>query len=164
MAPTAAEQEFARLVGSGKFTQTAAYSQAFDVSKIQPGTVIKRASALAKREDIKALIAVVVEGAGVASVKAAAYTIDVAIAEADEARADAKANGQASAQVAAIKLKSQLAGHVLDRKEIKAVDPLKDATTEELGRLRDEITRRIVAAKDAELVTGVAHLELRKAA
>lgn len=150
MALTEKQQAFVEAIATDRLSYSAAYSKAFDVSGMQKLTVAKRASELARKPEIQAEINVILEGARRNSVKAAAYSLDDAIAEVDEGLELAKTNGQSSAFLQGVKLKAQLAGHVIDRKEVSTKDPLTGATIEELGRMRDEITRRMLAAKAAE--------------
>ena len=147
------EEAFARAVATGKLNQSAAYSECYEAASLSPAVIADRASRLAGKPEVQARIKVLTVGVTKAALKAAAYTLDVAIGEVDEIMSEARANKQAAAAVAAVKLKAQLAGHVIDRKEIKEIDPLKGATLEELGKLRDEITMRMLAAREAEVIT-----------
>jgi len=153
MAMTPQETAFARLYATGKVPRNEAYSTIYDVANLSKSALNKRASLLASRPDIVAAVKVITDGVTSATVKAAAYTIDKAMEEAEEARQLAHRTGQSSAASAAVKLKSQLAGHVLDRKEVSTKDPLAGATIDELARLRDEVTRRILAAREASALT-----------
>jgi len=146
------QEQFARAIAAGK-PQSVAYAEVYGAGKRSEKTLAEAACRLANTPQVRMRINVITEGATRASIKAAAHTIDVAIDEVDQIMHEARANGQASAAVAAAKLKSQLAGHVLDRKEIREIDPLKGATLEELVKLRDEITRRMLAAREAEDIT-----------
>lgn len=147
---TEKQMVFIECVALKRMSLLDAYSTAFDVTGMKASTIAKRGSELFKRPDINAEINLVIEGARRASVKAASYTLDDAIADVEEGMNLAKTNGQSSAYVQAVKLKAQLAGHVIDRKEVSTKDPLATATLDELGTMRDEITRRILAAKAAE--------------
>lgn len=154
MALSPKHEEFARLVASGKFTQSEAYAQVYDATAMTADNLSRRASRLANTPKVVDRIEVLKVGATAAAVKAAAYTLDAAMVDIDRVLKLAEDKGQTSAAVAAVKLKSQLAGHVLDRKEVSTKDPLADATNAELVKLRAEIDARLAASKQAEEVTG----------
>lgn len=153
MALTPQQAKFAENIAVKRMTQFDAYSDAYDVSAMSRSTAMKRSGEMAKHPEVEAQIQVLREGATKTAIKAAAYTLDAAISECDEVLQLAKEKGQTSAAVAAVKLKSQLAGHVLERKETSVKDPLADATNAELVKLRAEIDARLAASKQAAEVT-----------
>lgn len=153
MALTAAQAKFAHGIAVDRLSQVAAYSAAYDVSNMSKSTIDRRAREVAQHPGVKAEIELISAGATAAAITAAAYTLDKAISEAEDARILAHKMGQASAASGAVKLKAQLAGHVVERKEFSEKDPLKDATNDELVKLRAEIDARLSAGKAAAEVT-----------
>lgn len=150
MALTEQQERFAQLVAVDRKSQRAAYLEAYGDGGAASSTIDRRARAVATQPEVVARVKVLVDGATEKLCEIGAYTLQAALIEAEEARQLAHERGQASAAAAAVKLKAQIAGHVLDKKEVSTKDPLTGATIEELGRMRDEITRRMLAAKAAE--------------
>lgn len=152
MALTAKQERFAQNIALKGMNQTEAYSEAYDSAKMGPASVNANASRLALHPDVKARIDVLREGATRAAVKAAAYTRDDAIREADEARLAALANGQGSAVVAATKLKSELAGH-LSEKKADAKATLDDMDVESLLKLKAAVEDKVERSREALAMT-----------
>lgn len=153
MALTAKQEQFAQGIALKGLNQSAAYSAAYDASKMTPETIACRASELAKHSDVADRINVLRERATGAAVKKAGYTLADAIAEADELAADGKALGQISAAVAAIKLKAQLGGHLVEKKEIRT-GSLEDTDLEKLAHMKAQAEAEMQAAEDAASVVG----------
>jgi hypothetical protein len=145
---TAKEELFAKKIALENLNQTAAYSAAYDVSKMAPKTITDRGHDLAKKPDVAARITVLRERATNAAVEKAALTLADCITEAGEMLEDAKALGQVSAGVAAVKLRAQLAGH-LTEKESKSKGPLDDLDISGLVELRQQLDAKLIRNRDA---------------
>lgn len=109
---------------------------------------------LAASEEVKARINVLAHRAAGTAASVAAYTLDMAMTEAEQARQLAQAKGQAAAATAAVKLKAQLAGHVIEKKEVKQTSSLDNANATTLEGIRREVEERLQRVKDAEALTG----------
>ena len=116
-------------------------------------SVTKAASALATRPDVASRINVLKGRATAAAVKNAALTLEDCLAEAGEMLQDAKALGNTSAGVAAAKLRAQLAGHLVERKEVKD-SRLDDATVDNILDVLKELKQRAAAAAEADALVG----------
>ena len=85
-------------------------------------------------------------------------TLADCIAEANIWVADAQALGNTSAGVAATKLRAQLAGHLVERKEVSTKGQLDDMDIAALAKMRDEANRliqvQVDAAAEAAALTG----------
>lgn len=152
---TAKQERFAQNIALKGMNQSAAYAEAYDAGKMTPETITSRASELAAHSGVAARINVLKEGTARAAVKAAAYSRDDAIQEADEARLAALANGQSSATVAAIKLKAELSGHLADKKA-DAKGSLDDMDIEKLLELRKAVEDKVERSREALAMTGPA--------
>ena len=153
MALTAKQEAFCRGVALDKLTQSASYARAYDTSKMTESAVSSKAAQTAAIPEVRERIAVLIERATTAAVKKAAYTLADAIKEADTAMQDGMALGQVSAAVAAIKLKAQLGGHLVERKEV-VTKHLEAADIEVLEHMQKEIATRLKRAREAKDLTG----------
>lgn len=154
MALTIKQEKFAQAVALQGMTQSAAYSACYDAAKLSPANLARRASEVARHPEVAARMVVLTERAAADAVKKAAYTLDAAITEADQLIADARSLGQVSAAVAAAKHKAQLAGHLVEKKEITNRSGLDDLDAEKLKKLRDELNARLDRAREAQALVG----------
>ena len=125
MALTAKQEAFARAVGVEGLNQTEAYTKAYGAGKMSPNALSSTAARLAALPPVAARIAVLIEGPTAEAVRKTGLTLADSINEAGEMLDGAKAAGQYSAGVAAAKLRAQLAGHLVERKEVRS-GPLED--------------------------------------
>ena len=153
MALTAKQEQFAKNVGLRGMNQSEAYSAAYDASKMTPESIATAASRLVADANVSSRINVLRERATAAAVKKTGYTLADAIDEADVAAREGLALGQVSATVAAVKLKAQLAGHLVEKKEIRT-GALEEVDLEKLALMREQAEREIKAAEDAASVVG----------
>ena len=128
---TAKQEAFCRAIAVEGLNQSAAYSKAYDAAKMTAKSISEAASRLAADSKVAARIAVISEGATAVAVKKAGLTLADAMGEAGELLDGAKAAGQYSAGVAAAKLRAQLAGHLVERKEVRS-GPLEDVDIQRL--------------------------------
>ena len=154
MALTAKQEVFCQKLALGTMTQSEAYACAYDVARMTPKSLAEAASKLMRSPEVSARVEVLRERAAKAAVKRAAVTLDSCIADAEELMADAKALGQISAGVAAAKLRAQLSGHLVERKEVKQTGPLDETDVEKLVEIKAEVERKLAAAKDAAELLG----------
>lgn len=105
MALTDKQEAFCRFVVETQ-NQSEAYRRAFDTSKMKDITVVKRASELANRSDIKGRLAELRK----ANQQRHEITVDSLVEELEEARRVARDEGQASAMVASTMGKAKLMG------------------------------------------------------
>ena len=134
---TEKQEAFAVEVAKGT-SLTKAYKLCLDAEKMSDTTVLSRAKELARTPHVEARISVLRSLATAAAVRATAYTLEAAMKEADIAYEAAHALGQTSTMVSAATLKAKLAGHLIERKEVRS-GPLEDADISELTRLRSEL-------------------------
>lgn len=132
----------------GGATQVEAYKAAFDTSTMLETTISKRAGELAKLPKIAVTISGIVKGAQDLAARALSYTLHDAILEADRLIGMAEAEGQSGAAVSAATLKAKLAGHLVERKEVRS-GPLEDADVQELQRVRRELARSKESEREA---------------
>ena len=151
---TAKEEIFCQCLAMRKMNQSEAYSTAWDASKAKPETIASKASILASQEKIKARISVLTERATAIAVKKAGLTLADEIMACTETLENARALGQASAEVAAIKLRAQLGGHLVERKEVSTKGTLEEADIAKLMALKREIDLRITLSKEAADLVG----------
>jgi hypothetical protein len=121
-----------------------AYRAIYDCKNRTPEQVSSAASSLARSPKVAAKISALQRGAEAAAVAKTSYTLADAIKEAEDLRAMAVEKGQVAAATQAASLKAKLAGHLIDRKEIKS-GPLEDTDVEDLEALLAELKRRKAA-------------------
>ncbi|MDP3940358.1 MAG: hypothetical protein Q8R92_19765 [Deltaproteobacteria bacterium] len=148
MALTAKQEAFARAVAIGGMNQTAAYASTYEVGKSTQKSIQDSASRLAAEPQVKARIKLLTERAAGVAVKKAGLTLAQSMAEAESLLEDAQALGQISAGVAAAKLRAQLAGHLVEKKEEKT-GPLTDMDVTSLLALKAEVQAQLQRNKDA---------------
>jgi hypothetical protein len=154
---TPKEESFAIAVGAGVCkTLTDAYSRIYETGGMKPETVGRRASELAAKPRVAARIQLVRERAANAAVKKAAYTLEAALDEADELIEAAKAHKQTSAGVAALKLKAQLAGHLVEKKEVSTTSQLSDSDSKAIAEMKAQAEAALKAAQDMVDMVGIA--------
>lgn len=141
---TPKQQAFVTKVVCENLSYSDAYRACFDCSKRTPLQVNSAAGSLARSPKVAARILAMRRGAEVAAVAKTSYTLADAIKEAEDLRAMAVEKGQVAAATQAASLKAKLAGHLIDRKEIKS-GPLEDTDVEELEALLAELKRRKAA-------------------
>ena len=158
---TGKQEAFARAVALEGLDQTAAYSKAYDTSKMAAETINKEASKLGLHPAIATRIDVLKAGATAVAVKKAGYTLADAIDQAEGFVLQAAALGQASAGVAAVKLKAQLAGHLVEKKEITN-SALTPSDVQSLRDLQADLAERRKRAKEAQALVGEAEQEAER--
>jgi hypothetical protein len=154
VALTAKQEAFCRAVALEGLDQTAAYSKAYDVSKMKQESVHKAASNLANDPKVSTRIAVLTERATAAAVKKAGYTLADAMAEAEEVLDDAKALGQIGPAVSAVKLRAQLAGHLVEKKEVSTKTSLEETDVDSLLKIKAQVDAQLDRAREALGMTG----------
>lgn len=112
------------------------------------------ASRLAAKIHVAARIAVLTERATTIAAKKAGLTLADCIEEANIWVEDAKALGNTSAGVAATKLRAQLAGHLVEKREVKNTGPLDEADVGALSTMLVVAGEEIQRLKDAQALTG----------
>ena len=125
-----------------------AYRAVYNSQKSKPATVNRAAKELADNPRLAARIALLRQGATAIAIKKAGYTLADAMTEAAEDRQLAIAGGQASAAVAATKLRAQLAGHLIERKETSNKGALDDTDVAVLVAMRDEMIIKLKRLQD----------------
>lgn len=138
---TPKQQAFVVKVTCENLSFSDAYRAVYDCTNRTPEQINSAASSLARSAKVAARISAVQRGAEAAAVAKATYNLQAAIAEAEEQRVAALEKGQIAAATAASKLKAQLAGHLVERKEIRS-GPLEDSDVEDLEALLAELKRR----------------------
>lgn len=146
------QDQFAQAVALKGMTQSEAYASVYDTSKSTAKTVAESASRLAAEPNVRARIAVLVERATGAAVKIGARTLAADMADADIAIGNARALGQVAAEVAAIKLRAQLAGNLVEKKEVRS-GALDEMDLEHLAVLRAMADAEIQRTRDAVELT-----------
>lgn len=134
-------ERFAVLVACERATFTDAYRAVYNCAGRTQEQVSKAASSLAAAQEIKDRILELQGRAADDAARKAAYTLADAIAEAESLRALAEERGHTAAAITAATLKAKLAGHLIERKEIKT-GPLEDSDVEDLEALLAELKRR----------------------
>jgi hypothetical protein len=131
---TPKQEKFAQCVASG-MTQSDAYRAAYSVGeKTKPETVQRKASELAKDGKISARVAELRKPIA----QKAQYTLETAMKEADKAYLLAERLDKPEAMVSAAKLRAQLAGVFVDRKQIQ-ISKVAEGDTESLVAARNAI-------------------------
>lgn len=154
MALTGRQEVFCRKVALENMTQRAAYSCAYEAGTKTEAAIDKLASSVASHPEVIARIEVLRQGATAAAIKTAGYSLAQAITEAEEARQDAKGNGQSSAAVAAVTLKAKLSGLLVEKKEVTTRGPLDDQDVAGLVAIRDEVNAKLQRAREALEMSG----------
>jgi hypothetical protein len=142
VALTAKQEAFCQKVACEGLNQTDAYKAVYDTSKSQPGSIYSNASSLARSAEVMARISALRGATTATAVKKAGYTLADAMADADDAMKLAIDKGQVASVVTAAALKAKLAGHMIDRKEVKNIGPLEEADVQELSTMLDELRAR----------------------
>ena len=153
MALTAKQEAFAKAIARGGMNQSDAYSSVYDAEKMLPKSITDKASELARYVEVAARVDVLRARATDAAVKKAAFTLAEEIEACSRAVENAQAGGQVSAEVAAIKLRAQLGGHLVERKEVRS-GPLTEADITSLARMLSEVDEKIRVSKEAAQVVG----------
>jgi len=132
-------------------THSDAYRTAYDCSRMTSLSVTSSASRLAAQPNIAAVLAKERERVALAVVKATAYTMQDAMDEANQARELAHSVGQAGAAVSAVTLRAKLAGHLIERKEVR-IGQLDDSDLDDLLAMRDYVREeRVIEAEVVEV-------------
>lgn len=155
MALTSKEEQFAQSVALKQMDVVTAYTTVYNVTKMSPGMIEKKANALSVKLEVQQRISVLRDRAMSASQKKEQYDLAAAIAEADTLIEDGKALGQIGAAVSAAQLKAKLAGHLVDRKEVTNKTGLEGADVQTLEAMKKKIQRELDAAREAAELTGV---------
>jgi hypothetical protein len=129
-------------VGTEGLADTEAYKLTYDCTKLLPEQIKRRSYDLLHSPIVAERIRVLRGAMEAAAVKAAAYTLADAIREAEEIRAKAFTAGNLTAANSAAALKAKLAGHLVEKKEVK-FGALEQADVDELEMLRAELRRRL---------------------
>lgn len=144
---TGKREKFTRALFEG-LSQTEAYRRAFNTENMANTTITKRACELAKDERVKAML----EGLKAPIVEKLRekyeYSLQHAMAEAQEAFQVGKKTNSGNAMVAAVVLRAKLNGLMIERKEV---------TITEVQKLDDDALDRLIALKAVE--AGVAMAE-----
>ena len=122
---TPKQNAFCLHVAQGR-SQSDAYRLIYDASKMKPESVTTAASILAANEMVADRISVLSSRAAARATNKTAYTLEAAILEAEDIRHEALADGNQGAAVSAATLKAKLAGHLVERKEVRS-GPLEEA-------------------------------------
>lgn len=134
--------------------QSEAYSTAYDASRMTAESITSAASKVAAHDAVAARILVLKGRATAAAVKKAGLTLADEIQACSTAVENARALGQTAAEVAAIKLRAQLGGHLVERKEVSTKGTLEEADIAKLMALKREIDLRITLSKEAADLVG----------
>jgi hypothetical protein len=131
---TPKQEKFAQCVASG-MTQADAYRSAYAVGEsTKPETVLKRASELMANGDISGRVLELRKPV----IKKMQYTLETAMQEADKAYLLAERLDKPEAMVSAAKLRAQLAGVFVDRKQIQ-ISKVAEGDTDSLVAARNAI-------------------------
>lgn len=139
---TPKQEQFVHLVAREGLTNTEAYKRVYDCTAAPHEEIPKRAYALATSAKVASAIATIKGAVQAEASRKAAYTLADAIKEADEILEAARRANNLTAANQAAKLKAQLAGHMVERREIK-FGALEQSDVEELEAIRDEVRRRL---------------------
>ncbi len=145
---TAKQSAFCNAVALENQSLSEAYRAVYDTSKCKPETVHRSATQLAKSPMIATRIAELKGKAEAASVRAASYTLDAAMVQAEELRIRAQSMGQLPTAAAMVVHKAKLAGLLVEKREVRQ-GPLEESDVQELIALRDELRARAAAEKAA---------------
>lgn len=152
MALSKKKEHFAQLVAKGE-TQSDAYRLSHPDSEAADATIHEAASRMAADSEVAARITGLVEGARLQSVTAAAYTLDMAMAEADLGLRLAIQMGQSGTIAQVVKLKSQLAGHLAEKKGDIPAAALDEADVTMIQEIRAALVAKAKAnAQAAEMM------------
>lgn len=149
MALTVKQEAFAVRVGTEGLTQAEAYKLTYDCSKSNPDTIRTRAYELASSPVVAERIGVLRGAVQAEAQRKASYTLKDAIAEAEEIRAEAFSKGNMTAANAAAALKAKLAGHMVERKEVR-FGALEQSDVEELEAMQAELRKRLAERRGIE--------------
>lgn len=149
---TPKQEAFAVAIACEKLTQVEAYRKAYDAAGSSPETARKRANELATTPHVAARITALQRGAADGALRRAAYTLADAIREQEEIREMAVLAGNFATAATAAANKAKLAGHMVERKEIKG-GVLEETDVEEL----EAMLQALRGKRKAE--TGVAHVD-----
>lgn len=112
------QEKFAQAVAKG-LNQSAAYREAYNATKMQPQSVSVNASKLMADANVALRVSVLRELAQPERIKAVAYGIDQAMAEAERALKIAEKKENGGAMVAAVTLRAKLNALLVDRSEVR---------------------------------------------
>jgi hypothetical protein len=146
---TVQQEKFVQLVALEGLSQTEAYKRTYNCIAASPADITSRASTLAAVPKVASAIASARGAAAAAAAKKAAYTLAHAIEEAEAARKMAEEKNDAKGVATAVALKAKLAGHMVERKEIK-FGSLEQEDVEVLEAMQAELRARL-AAKGREV-------------
>lgn len=152
---TPKQERFAQNIALKQMNQTEAYKDAYDTGKMSESSIRGAAAALAANRAVAERIAVLKAGATAAAIKKSGYELADAIEEAEDARQLTRDQGQGSAMVAAIKLKAQLAGHLVEKKEVNNTN-LDAKEIERLKAMHQQALDTLAKAREAAELVGQA--------
>ena len=153
MALTVKQERFCQLVALKQMTQTAAYSEVYDITGKTPEGIAKLASAVANRPGMQERISVLRERGTVEAVRKAGRTLADCVQGVEELIEDAKNLGQISAGIAGAKLRAQLLGHLVEKKEVRQ-GPLDDADLTKLQATLQHVDEQLTKLSQARDLVG----------
>ena len=153
MALTAKQEVFAQGIALHGLNQTDSYTKAYGAGKMTQDSISTRASKLAALSEVSARIVVLRDRATAAVVAKVAYTMADAMAAAKKAEELAHGEGQAGAAVAAVTLQAKLAGHLIERKEVRS-GPLEDVDIQRLLAMKAQAEVDLARASEVAAFMG----------
>jgi hypothetical protein len=170
---TAKQEAFCLAVANGA-THTDAYRTVYGPADLTDKKASSKAAGMMKRTPVVQRIACLREGVAKAVAEKTAekivYTLDDALREADEARELAHDEGSAAGAVQAVKLKAQLAGLIVEKRETTTTSQLSDSDVKAIAEMKAAADAALKAAQEmVDMVDTTAEAEaqahsLRKAA
>lgn len=149
MALTLKQEAFAVRVGTEGLADTEAYKLTYDCTRLEPEQIKRRAYDLVLSPIVAERIRALRGAMQATAVRKAGYTLADAILEAEALREAAVESKSFAAATSAATLKAKLAGHLVEKKEIK-FGQLEQADVEELEALRDELRKRLSERRGIE--------------
>lgn len=141
---TQKQETFARLVACERLSYTEAYKRAYEAENSSQETLRKRGWELSVSPRVAARISELQRGLTDAAVRKASYTLADAIGEQEDIRALAVKTGNLATAATAAANKAKLAGHMVERKEIKT-GPLEEADVDELEAILESLRKKRAA-------------------